>query len=80
MRPCHPGQPLGDKHWRHPCEKRDIPHWSPHQLRHNFGTRLRKGFGLEAAQLGLGHACADVKQIYAERDLGRILAIMEQVG
>ena len=54
--------------------------WSPNQLRHNYATRIHKDFGLEAAQLGLGHARADVTQIYAERDLARLLAIMEQVG
>lgn len=30
----------------------------PHQLRHNAATELRKAFGLEAAQLTLGHASA----------------------
>ena len=45
-------------------------HWHPNQLRHAVGTELRKRFGLEAAQVVLGHATADVTQIYAERDMG----------
>jgi integrase len=42
--------------------------WSPNQLRHSKGTEVRREFGLEAAQVILGHAKADVTQIYAERD------------
>lgn len=42
--------------------------WAPNRLRHNAGTDIRKEFGLEAAQVILGHASADVTQVYAERD------------
>lgn len=42
--------------------------WSPNQLRHTAGTEIRSRFGLEAAQVVLGHAKADVTQVYAERD------------
>ncbi len=34
----------------------------------NAATRIRSEFGLETAQVVLGHAKADVTQIYAERD------------
>jgi len=54
--------------------------WSPNQLRHTAATKLRREFGLEAAQLVLGHARADVTQIYAERDLTRAAAIIQEVG
>lgn len=54
---------------RRACEKAGVPHWQPNQLRHNSGTRVRKEYGLEAAQVWLGHAKADVTQIYAERNL-----------
>ncbi len=43
-------------------------YWHPNQLRHTKGTEIRKSHGLEAAQVILGHAAADVTQIYAERD------------
>lgn len=50
------------------CEAAGIsPHWTPHQLRHAAGTRVRTALGLEWAQPFLGHACADVTEIYAER-------------
>ncbi len=42
--------------------------WHPNQLRHLFATVVRKEHGLEAAQVLLGHARADVTQVYAERD------------
>lgn len=33
-----------------------IPHWHPNQLRHSAATEIRKTFGLEAAQVALGHS------------------------
>jgi len=57
-----------------------IPHWHPHQLRHTWGTEIRRRFGLEAAQVALGHKKADVTQIYAERDFQRALEIARELG
>ena len=34
--------------------------WSPNRLRHSAATAIRQRFGLEAAQVPLGHASADV--------------------
>lgn len=60
--------------WRHEnC-------WSPNQLRHSAATQIRKRFGLEGAQVTLGHASADVTQVYAERDLQKAVEIMREVG
>jgi site-specific recombinase XerC len=59
---------------------RDEHCWSPNQLRHSAATEIRKRFGLEAAQVTLGHSNADVSQIYAERDLQKAASIMAQVG
>jgi integrase len=50
------------------CAKAGIESWAPNQLRHLRATEIRKQFGLEAAQVVLGHANAVVTQIYAERD------------
>jgi integrase len=55
-------------------------HWAPNQIRHTAGTEIRKRFGLEAAQVTLGHSNADVTQIYAERDMEKAAAIMLEVG
>ena len=54
---------------RKACDKARIPRWHPNQLRHTFGTEIRARFGLEAAQVLLGHTKANVTQVYAERDL-----------
>lgn len=54
--------------------------WAPNRLRHSAGTEIRKRFGLEAAQVTLGHASADVTQVYAERDLELAAKVMQEVG
>lgn len=54
---------------RRACAAAGIEPWGPNQLRHARATEIRKRFGLEAAQVSLGHASADVTQVYAERDL-----------
>ncbi len=46
-----------------------IPHWFPNQLRHRYGTDVRRDHGVEAAQIGLGHARTDVVEVYAEKNL-----------
>ena len=54
--------------------------WSPLRLRHTAATAIRARFGLEASQVVLGHARADVTQIYAERDLARAHAVIAEIG
>jgi len=57
-----------------------LPRWGPNRLRHSAATQIRKRFGLEAAQVTLGHATADVSQIYAERDLSLAVEVMRKIG
>src|SRR5262249_23949594 len=57
-----------------------VPHWHPHQLRHNKATELRKQYGIEAARLILGHGNLQVTEIYAEADRMKAVAIMAEVG
>lgn len=45
------------------CKLAEIPRWHPNRLRHTAGTRIRKEFGLDAAQAVLGHAHANVTQV-----------------
>ncbi len=54
--------------------------WAPNRLRHTAATEIRKRFGLEAAQVALGHAKADVSQIYAERDLSLAERVAAEIG
>ena len=62
------------------CERAGIPRWTPNQLRHSRATELRRKYGLEAVQTVLGHAQADVTQVYAERDFELAKRIMREVG
>lgn len=54
--------------------------WSPNQIRHTAATEIRKRFGLEAAQVALGHSRADVTQIYAEKNLDLARQVAREVG
>jgi site-specific recombinase XerC len=54
--------------------------WHPNQLRHSKATETRKRYGLEAVQVTLGHASADVTQIYAERDYDLAARVAREVG
>ena len=54
--------------------------WAPNQLRHTFATEVRKVHGLEAAQVLLGHARADVTQVYAEKDQESARRVMAAIG
>ena len=53
---------------RRACGRANVEVWKPNQLRHAAATEVRRKFGLEAAQVLLGHAAADITQVYAERD------------
>jgi integrase len=57
-----------------------LPHWHANQLRHSKATEVRRQFGLEAAQVSLGHAKADVTQIYAERDSALAVEVARKIG
>ena len=55
-------------------------HWHPHQLRHNAATRLRKDFGLDVAQVVLGHKTLVMTQVYAEKNVEAAAKVMLNVG
>jgi integrase len=54
--------------------------WHPNQLRHTRGTEVRRHYGLEAAQVILGHQRADVTQVYAERNLELAERVAAEIG
>ncbi len=58
----------------------EVPHWHPHQLRHSRATDVRKQYGVEAAQVVLGHSRADVTQVYAERNEKLAERIAQEIG
>jgi site-specific recombinase XerC len=57
-----------------------VHRWVPNQLRHSAATEIRRQFGVEGAQIMLGHSSADVTQIYAERDLAKGIEIARRIG
>ena len=57
-----------------------IPSWHPNQLRHSFATTVRKRFGVEAAQVGLGHARTDVVEVYAEKNYHLAVNVAKLIG
>jgi integrase len=62
------------------CAKADVPHFHPHQIRHTHATLVRRQFGLEAAQVTLGHAQANITEVYAERDLSLAAKVAMVIG
>lgn len=62
------------------CRRAAVEPWSPLQLRHAAATEIRARYGLEAAQVALGHARADVTQVYAERDEELARRVAEERG
>lgn len=71
---------LGNGKWEQLVRWRQEHRWHPHQLRHTAGTRLRKQYGLEAAQVILGHRSLAVTEIYAEKNVAAAMKIMGEVG
>ncbi|MBX7165131.1 MAG: site-specific integrase [Pirellulales bacterium] len=87
-RKARPRRPPGDHYEHHTyarairraCEKAGVPPWCPNQLRHAAATAIRAQYGLEGAQVVLGHSRADVTQIYAERDWLKAQQIAAEAG
>ncbi len=57
-----------------------IPHWHPHQLRHNCATQIRREHGLECARILLGHRSPQVTETYAELDAAKAIDVAAKVG
>ncbi len=57
-----------------------VSSWTPYQLRHTFATKMRRLHGVEAAQLGLGHARTNIVDIYAEKNLSLLIELAKTGG
>jgi integrase len=49
------------------CDRAGVGQWHPHQIRPSHATRVREQFGIEGAQVALGHSSADVTCVYAQQ-------------
>ena len=58
----------------------DVPHWTPHQLRHSAATIIAREFNLDTARAVLGHKSLQVTKIYAKEDIGRIVEKYKKIG
>ena len=65
---------------RRACARAGVTAWHPNQLRHAFASEVRRRYGLEAAQVLLGHAKADVTQVYAQRDHRLATQVAREMG
>ncbi len=62
------------------CKRAGVAKWSPNQLRHTAATEARAEFGLDGAQLILGHAHAKTTEIYAEKSEATGREIARRLG
>jgi integrase len=65
---------------RRACRRGKIAEWSPNQLRHSYGSRIRDFGGIESAQIALGHAKPDTTLIYTSHAKQRMLEIIKEMG
>ena len=63
-----------------PDSERIIPRWHPHQLRHNYATRVRREYGIETARILLGHRSIVTTEIYAEVDRMKARDVVAKIG
>lgn len=71
---------LGPSAWAELRKWQREHRWHPHQLRHTAATELRKRFGVEAAQIVLGHRNINVTELYAEKNAEAAKRIAAEVG
>jgi integrase len=62
------------------CKKTGVPHWHPNKLRHSKATEVRAVYGLEGAQVVLGHTRANVTEVYAERNMALAAKVAVETG
>jgi integrase len=63
------------------CAAADVPRWTPHQLRHNAASRLRREYGIDLAQTILGHRLGSaITEIYAEANVEKARDVMAKIG
>jgi integrase len=62
------------------CERAGVTPFAVNRVRHTAGTAFRRDFGLEAAQVILGHAQANMTEVYAEKNLALAIDVARKIG
>ena len=62
------------------CHRAGVPEFRPNRVRHTAATRIRKAFGLEAAQVALDHERMGTTEIYAEKNLALSVEVSRELG
>jgi integrase len=62
------------------CDELEIERFSPHWLRHNAASWLREEYGLDVAQIMLGHASASMTELYAHLNLKKAITVARDAG
>ena len=62
------------------CVKAGVPVFAPNQIRHTYATRVRREYGLDTAQVLLGHAKLETSQVYAEIDRAKAADVAKRIG
>lgn len=57
-----------------------VPDWHPHQLRHNYATKVKRQHGLEVAKVILGHRSLQVTEGYTEADEQLATDVVAKIG
>jgi integrase len=62
------------------CIRAGVPPFRCNRIRHTYAAPVRREYGLEAAQVTLGHSTAKTTETYAERDLALASKVAKQIG
>lgn len=65
---------------RRACRRAGVAHWTPHQLRHSFATRVERAAGIKITSTLLSHASVTTTRIYVEEDEPRAVAAIRRLG
>jgi hypothetical protein len=71
---------LGPSLWAELVTWQKAHRFHPHQLRHSTGTKVRRGYGLDAAQAVLGQRTVSAAQVYAEVSGAAADRVISEIG
>ena len=76
--PCYLSDAL-EEEIRVVCQREGIEKWSPYRIRHTIATRVAKTYGMDVAQLLLGHTSTATTSRYVHPDTTTIISMARMV-